>query len=170
MESEKFQNVCPDCQKIISESEPTWTCKTCSSVYHEGCGYKRSGLTFGGNVALTHPADSECDRCKDKQKLANPSGQFQSSETQTEEEVKKLNGRVKALEKRSRQDIVGSWIYILILCFVVIFTGLLVWRGWAEIPEVSIQFNVGEIIGGVLVGLGAVLAATAYYKSTRRRQ
>ncbi len=52
--------------------------------------------------------------------------------------------------------------------FVVGITVLLVWQGWASQPEVSIQFNVGEIIGGVLAGAGVATAGIAYALRTTK--
>jgi hypothetical protein len=48
------------------------------------------------------------------------------------------------------------------LVVVIAFVAILVERGWAQHPAVSIDFNIGEIIGGALVGLGAPVAGVAY--------
>ena len=58
--------------------------------------------------------------------------------------------------------------YFAQLLVVIILTGYLVHHGWAEKPTVSIQYNVGEIIGGLLVGVGALIASISYgFRRTR---
>jgi hypothetical protein len=55
-----------------------------------------------------------------------------------------------------------NWIYFVTLLSIVIFVAALVGRGWAQTPAVSIDFNVGDIIGGILVGVAALFAASSY--------
>lgn len=52
--------------------------------------------------------------------------------------------------------------YLAALVTIVVLVGLAIWRGWSEKPEVKVEFNVGEIIAGVLVGAGAMTAGAAY--------
>lgn len=52
--------------------------------------------------------------------------------------------------------------YLGAVVLIVGLVGLAIWRGWAQKAEVHVDFNVGEIIGGVLVGVGAAAAGTAY--------
>lgn len=82
------------------------------------------------------------------------------------EELKLLGDRIQILEARFKDSGVkerwNSLWYIAPLIIAVVFTGYLVSLGWAEKPDVSIEFNVGEIIGGSLAGVGALLAAVAY--------
>ena len=56
----------------------------------------------------------------------------------------------------------GHILYAVFLLVVVVAIGLLVWTGWANKPDVSIDFNVGEIIGGLLVGIATMIAGLAY--------
>lgn len=51
---------------------------------------------------------------------------------------------------------------ILLLVVIVVFVARLVGLGWVEKPEVSIVFNVGEIIGGTMIGLSALVASAWY--------
>ncbi len=61
--------------------------------------------------------------------------------------------------------------YLVALVTVLVLVGLAVWSGWSQKPEVTVDFNVGEIIGGVLVGAGAMTAGAAYaLRSTGRRE
>ena len=79
-------------------------------------------------------------------------------------EIRRLDARIKT--RRQEEKI---W-YILPLIAVIVFVGILVYKGWAEKPAVSIDFNVGEIIGGSLLGLGALIAGLTYaYRRTVRR-
>jgi hypothetical protein len=86
------------------------------------------------------------------------------------EEINKLKSEISKLESRiktQRQE--EKKLYIIPLVAVVTFVAFLVYRGWAEKPEVSIDFNVGEIIGGSLAGLGALIAGVTYaYRRTIR--
>jgi hypothetical protein len=76
-------------------------------------------------------------------------------------EIGKLNERVKAQRQEEKK------LYLLPLMAIILFVAFLVCRGWAEKPSVSITFNVGEIIGGSLVGLGALIAGVTYaYRRT----
>ena len=61
-----------------------------------------------------------------------------------------------------------NWIYLVAIGLVVAFVAALVSKGWAQTPSVSIEFNVGDIIGGVLVGIAALFAAHSYTYSVSR--
>lgn len=60
--------------------------------------------------------------------------------------------------------------YLVVFLFVASFTGYLVRLGWVQTPEVSIQYNVGEIIGAILVGAGAAAAGIAFALDTIRKK
>ncbi|MCU1268179.1 MAG: hypothetical protein JWM21_4497 [Acidobacteria bacterium] len=61
--------------------------------------------------------------------------------------------------------------YLVTLLAIIAILGVAVWRGWSQRPEVTVDFNVGEIIGGILVGAGALTAGTAYaLRSVGRRE
>lgn len=53
-------------------------------------------------------------------------------------------------------------LYFLPLALAIGITAYLIHRGWAEKVSVSIDYNVGEIIGGLLVGIGVLVAGAAY--------
>ncbi len=55
-----------------------------------------------------------------------------------------------------------NWIFFIVFVLVLVFVGYIVFKGWATKPTVNIDFNVGEIIGGTLIGSGALLAGRAY--------
>jgi hypothetical protein len=58
--------------------------------------------------------------------------------------------------------------YLFLLVLVIAFTALLVVKGFAQKPQVEIEFNVGELIGGFLAGAGAAAAGGAYaYKTIK---
>lgn len=52
--------------------------------------------------------------------------------------------------------------YVVALVAIVVLVGIAVRKGWSQSPEVTVDFNVGEIIGGILVGAGAMTAGAAY--------
>jgi hypothetical protein len=39
-------------------------------------------------------------------------------------------------------------------------------KGWTKKPEITIDYNVGEIIGGILAGGGIAVAGAAYAVKT----
>jgi hypothetical protein len=84
------------------------------------------------------------------------------------EELKLIAARVEGLETRLNtkklEQAPGKVRYVLALILVILITALLVWRGWAQKPDVSIEFNVGEIVGGV----GVLVAGLVYAFGHRR--
>lgn len=62
-----------------------------------------------------------------------------------------------------------NWLYLIIFSVIVVVTGFIVAYGWAEKPTVSITYNVGDIISGLLVGISAVLASIFYVHSKDSR-
>ena len=52
--------------------------------------------------------------------------------------------------------------YPVIFGIVTLIICILVANQWADTPTVAIEFNVGEIIGGLLVGISAVFASLTY--------
>lgn len=55
-----------------------------------------------------------------------------------------------------------SVLYISILLSIAFITFMLVWFGYAQKPTVSITYNVGEIVGGSLIGISSVIASMVY--------
>jgi hypothetical protein len=62
-----------------------------------------------------------------------------------------------------------NWLYLIIFSVIVVVTGFIVAYGWAEKTTVSITYNVGDIISGLLVGISAVLASIFYVHSKDSR-
>ena len=52
--------------------------------------------------------------------------------------------------------------YILPLVAVTVSVGFLIYHGYAQKPTVTINFDIGEIIGGLLAGVGVLVAGVAY--------
>lgn len=52
--------------------------------------------------------------------------------------------------------------YLVILCLAVVLVGGLVVLGFTAKMAVNVDFNVGELIGGLLVGTGAAAAGISY--------
>lgn len=71
---------------------------------------------------------------------------------------------VKTSRSRTRLDI----FYLCIFAISIGITILLFWKGFVRRPDVAINFNVGEIIAGILGGSGVAAAGGAYaYKTIR---
>lgn len=84
----------------------------------------------------------------------------------------KLRRRLKKYSRKRRTAFTGrrllNWMYLVVLSATVIVVGVLVWYGITQKPNVSIEFNVGEIIAGLLAGTGALVAGGAYALKTIR--
>jgi hypothetical protein len=76
-------------------------------------------------------------------------------------EMEELKSKVQTL-KRESAPLPRPWLYIILLAIVVLFVGGLIYYGQAAKPTVAINYNVGEIIGGLLVGISAVIAGITY--------
>lgn len=72
------------------------------------------------------------------------------------------------IQKLRRKASVGSGrralnlFYLAAIVIIVALVGLCIRLGLAQTAEITVDFNVGEIIGGVLVGAGAAAAGGAY--------
>jgi hypothetical protein len=66
------------------------------------------------------------------------------------------------VRQHKRRKATEKAFYFVPLAVAVLFVAFLIWRGYAAQPTVSIDFNVGEIIGGLLAGVGALAAGIAY--------
>jgi hypothetical protein len=75
--------------------------------------------------------------------------------------LNEMEPQMAMLLKRTR-PLRRDWLYLVIFGTAALFTVVLVARGWAQKPTVSIDFNVGDIIGGLLVGFAAVFASLSY--------
>ncbi len=73
----------------------------------------------------------------------------------------RLDSQMVLLQKRTK-PLKRDWLYLVIFGTAALLTVMLVARGWAQKPAVSIDFNVGDIIGGLLVGVAAVFASLSY--------
>ena len=74
--------------------------------------------------------------------------------------------------KPSKRPLLSQWylrvFYVVLLLLTVALTALLMWLGLVQSLNVNIDFNVGEIIAGLLGGAGVAAAGGAYaYKTIR---
>jgi hypothetical protein len=67
-----------------------------------------------------------------------------------------------------KKKLTVNWLYGAIFLLISAVVAYVVYRGWAQKPTVNIEFNVGEIIGGILAGAGVLLAGGAYAVKTLR--
>lgn len=77
-------------------------------------------------------------------------------------EVVKLDDKLRRSRFMGRFDIAFS----VLLLLAVGLVSLLVYWSWLAIPTATIEFNVGELIGGILGGGGIAVAGTAYAVKT----
>jgi len=82
------------------------------------------------------------------------------------EQVSSLDARIQTYEEKVLTEEPRTLNFI-VVGLVVPLTAFLVIRGWAETPTVSIEFNVGEVISGILVGTAALLASASYRRLSR---
>jgi hypothetical protein len=83
--------------------------------------------------------------------------------------LKKMSSvRHKIKSAIGKKKLAANWLYVAIFGLISAVVGYIVYLGWAEKPTVNIEFNVGEIIGGILAGAGVLLAGGAYAAKTLR--
>jgi Flp pilus assembly protein TadB len=106
---------------------------------------------------------------EDLEGLSRDRDELQEELANTQERVRKLEQTLEQLRQRSAPGWLGGngWILATLLIVIAVVV-VLVWRGWAATPTVSIDFSAGEMIGGVLVGSAALVAGASYAK--RRRE
>lgn len=63
-----------------------------------------------------------------------------------------------------------NWYYLVILLIVIAATAAVIYFGRAPQPQVNVEYNVGEIIGGLLAGAGVAAAGVAYAAKTLSRE
>lgn len=79
-----------------------------------------------------------------------------------EKKISDLKTQVDRLDRRYRRNRGAEIVFLTLpLIFATGFIGFLVAKRWAEISDVSIDFNFWEMIGGLLVGLGGLAAGVA---------
>ena len=193
-EEKKEQIACPVCLASL-EADSHIICSSCGLKAHVGCGEaKIPPKSYFPTGILSRDEEKEksekvftCNRCLEKQENQEEINNLKRSKSRLSHEIERLRSdhvemnnafeelkseyrkEIENLDKRSRPVIAVSWVYIGIFIFMIAITAILVWRGWVKSPEVSIQFNVGEIIGGILVGVGAATAGIAYAFRRLRR-
>lgn len=83
--------------------------------------------------------------------------------------LKKLSVAKKKIKLRTKErHAMLNWFYVAIFLLISVLVGYIVSLGWVEKPSVIIEFNVGEIVGGILAGAGVLLAGGAYAAKTIR--
>ena len=95
-------------------------------------------------------------------------GKCQDQMDTLKDKVAEVEDKLKAKEAKETKEAAGAGYYVVPLLAIVAFTAYLFHRGWAQTPTVAINYNVGEIIGGLLAGTGALVAGAAYAISRRR--
>lgn len=62
-----------------------------------------------------------------------------------------------------------NFVYLAVLLTTIVVIAILLHYGLAQTPTVNVEFNVGEIIAGLLVGTGALVAGVAYARKVPSR-
>ena len=112
--------------------------------------------------------------------LADPDAELNRRDFQIDQKISKIEAAADDLARQQAEiktlvaDLSkkvepqpSNILYVVIFLVVVSVVGLLVWADLANKPDVSIDFDVGEIIGGILVGIASMIAGLAY---ARRQQ
>ncbi|WP_282080884.1 hypothetical protein [Aquimarina algiphila] len=81
------------------------------------------------------------------------------------EEIENLKNRLKMNKKKKRNKAVILYIGLLLLSIIIVTVILYNYKDNTNI-QVSIEYNIGEIIGGILVGAGIGAAGIAYATKT----
>jgi hypothetical protein len=75
--------------------------------------------------------------------------------------IDQLANRLEEVDKRKR-PIRHHLLYVILTVLLAVVTGVLVHWGWFSTPDVQINWDIGNIIQGVAVGIAALLAAVTY--------
>lgn len=78
------------------------------------------------------------------------------------DDLSKFEKELYDIRKGHKRRLTTKWVYASLIVTIGVLTAVIVWFGWAQKPEITIQYDVGTIIGGILVGAGATIAGTAY--------
>jgi len=166
--------LCPSCNEVVLPEDATKECAIC----------KLKGHTDDRNCIVLVPVPASinlgkeapiCQRCYNMLECIKGFDECVKKTRETYEEMIHMKAKSdKYLQKIEREmrslngtPLWGRFLPGVALVVALLLTGYCVWKGWAQKPEVSIQYNVGEIVGGLLVGLGAVIAALSYASKRR---
>ena len=123
---------------------------------------RKEGESFGNLIERQKKEAEERHREMNVKRMPLLEGKIE----RCHDSIKNLDAKVSELESKlltkKQKGVMEKILYSVPLFIVILFVGFLVYRGWAEKPTVSIDFNVGEIIGGSLIGIGALIAGVAY--------
>jgi hypothetical protein len=165
---------CPVCSKPFSTSDAKYYCNTCHFYVHKAC-------TGAGKEIFEGLVDG-CERCVGKteygrivynivyKELRKSINEVNEVQKKLQERIDGINSKLDLLDKRSKPVIAVSWAYLAVFIIMVAVTAFLFWLGWGKEVKASINYNVGEIIGGLLAGTGAAVAGTAYALKTLRKE
>jgi hypothetical protein len=122
---------------------------------------QKSGLVIDPNTGL--PIDFPDDSYNAFKKMREID-ELRKELDRQKKEIETLKARPQPTGSKAGWE--KAWYFVPLLVAAAL-TGYLVYRGWAEKPAVTIEFNVGEIIGGLLAGVGALMAGLAYFFKTK---
>lgn len=163
MSNKREQIVCPVClKKLPDKLIGVPQCDSCKLFYHDTCGDPMPKGSLGVPIG---PAPVSCNKCnkyqEDKEEQNKRMKKIENQESELRNELDDLKHQPRKPEETG-SPVAAGLIYVIVFVLAVVSTGLLVRYGWVTKPQVSIQYNVGEIIGGLLVGAGALAAGVAY--------
>jgi hypothetical protein len=73
-----------------------------------------------------------------------------------------LSGKNASPPKKTEEKNKLNTLYLLVIFVFIVVLAPLVWLGYASKPTINVEFNIGEIIGGLLIGVSAVSASFTY--------
>ena len=71
-------------------------------------------------------------------------------------------------EKRKLKSSIWLLISTIVLIAIIAFLVIMHWTA-EPVVTINLDFNIGETIGGILIGAGALLAGHTYYKKEKMR-
>lgn len=194
MTANPAQSVCYVCGHPVSEAAAV-ICESCNSPVHRDCtaSVDDSITDKQGRAIFASEPKTLCNKCRlsrleglvprqaflaksatgseEKSELASIQGDLARLEENLNQRLDELAKRLDAAgASRLTSQKMGTirklhWLYPILFAAAVLGVAALVSAQLAEKATVSISFNVGEIIGGVLLGISAIWAAIVY---TRR--
>jgi hypothetical protein len=144
---------CSVCGKDLAQK--IVPCSRCHKLCHT--------ITCSQEMFPTYHLCNNCSSVEDK----NAKEEFRFREIKDliqkkEDRIAALEQKMKHYEKATKKVKKAGLAYIVLFILVTTIICCLVKYGWAQTPEITIEYNVGEIIIGLLGGVGIATAGIAY--------
>ena len=127
--------------------------KVASDAVYELFRLKQEGVRVTTTTALT----KEFEQALEQERHDN------------EQAVRQIRGQMERMMAKLTAKTSATRMYTLLLLLAFVLCGFIVSIGWAAAPNVNIEYNVGDILLGLLAG-GGVAAAGGSYAVTKLRE